>query len=378
VAARIMTNRSIGFALACCLVAAADDRASSRESAGSAQGVTLDTVLAAYRSGDSGIVARTFATSRDFPDRLGLARPRDLDRWLGPWDRAKSVLLLELAHVAARVAPRYAAVLVSVGRRYLDSARGDDSASGDTAAFVRTWHRVAAGLLQSVGTSSQVEEYADAGGPDPRLVLARAIAHERNCWHARPALVQPGPGVEALARAAGVTIADDLDGPSRSRRRASVAAHRACLDQAVTRFEAAAGHDETRAEARVRHGWIHFQVGRFPDALNRLDVVESSDDRDLAYWLALFRGRVLSALGRNQDAATAYRAALALYPGAQSAGTGLAVELMRLNRVTEADEIARAVRTAQASAAPDPWSSYLDGDRRFVDRWIAQLRAVIQ
>jgi hypothetical protein len=146
----------------------------------------------------------------------------------------------------------------------------------------------------------------------------------------------------------------------------------------VTRFEAAAGHDETRAEARVRHGWIHFQVGRFPDALNRLDVVESSDDRDLAYWLALFRGRVLSALGRNQDAATAYRAALALYPGAQSAGTGLAVELMRLNRVTEADEIARAVRTAQASAAPDPWSSYLDGDRRFVDRWIAQLRAVIQ
>jgi len=53
---------------------------------------------------------------------------------------------------------------------------------------------------------------------------------------------------------------------------------------------------------------------------------------------------------------------------------GLALELVRLDRDVEADEVARSLRTAGATA-PDPWSTYLDGDHRFVDRWIAQLRA---
>jgi tetratricopeptide (TPR) repeat protein len=143
---------------------------------------------------------------------------------------------------------------------------------------------------------------------------------------------------------------------------------------ALTQFEAAAGVDETRAEARTRGGWTLFQIGRLPEALEWLDAAEPGDDRDLAYWLGLFKGRVLDGLGRFQRAATAYQGALALYPGAQSAGIGLALELVRLDRDAEADEVARALRAAGAMA-PDPWSTYLDGDQRFVDRWVTQLRA---
>ena len=120
-----------------------------------------------------------------------------------------------------------------------------------------------------------------------------------------------------------------------------------------------------------------YQAGRHADALKWLDGVVAGDDRDLAYWLALFRGRVLTALNRPQDASAAYKAAVALYPTAQSAGIGLALELMRLDRMQEADAAARVVRTA-GSSATDPWSSYGAGDRRFLDPWIDQLRAAIR
>ena len=137
------------------------------------------------------------------------------------------------------------------------------------------------------------------------------------------------------------------------------------------RFEAASEVDETRDEALVRGGWTLFQVGRFPEALDWLDEAAPKDDRDLAYWRALFRGRVLESLGRPEDALAAYKAALTLNPGAQSAGVGHAILLMRLDRAQEADASARALRV---STDADPWLIYSVGDHRFVDRWIEQLR----
>jgi hypothetical protein len=47
---------------------------------------------------------------------------------------------------------------------------------------------------------------------------------------------------------------------------------------------------------------------------------------------------------------------------------------MRLKRDAEADVVARALR-AKTGDPRDPWSGYLEGDRRFVDGWLAQLRS---
>jgi hypothetical protein len=383
-----MVTRSIALALACSLIAAADEGMWARAPAEPPQRVPLDGVLSAYLDGDIGIVARTFTRSRDFEARLRISEPRELQRWLGSWDRGKAVLLLEMASTAGRgVAPQYTVVLVRIGREYLTTAGGGESAPSASPAFARLWHRAAVGLLQGFSQPSNTEEHLDALGErsrgtpsvplDARLVLARAVAQERRCWDRRPAIDQAGDGVTALARAAGLIVENDLDGPTKAGQKAAVAAHRACLREALARFEAAAAMDEARAEARVRGGWILYQEGRHADALKWLDGVVAGDDRDLAYWLALFRGRALSALNRPQDAAAAYRAAVALYPTAQAAGIGLALELMRLDRMQEAHEAARVVRTAGASAT-DPWSSYGAGDRRFFDLWIDQLRTAIR
>ncbi len=352
------------------------------------QQATIDAVLAAYQGGDTGVIARSFARPRDFQDRFRFDDKRELERWLGSWDRGKAVLLLEIARSASGIAPRYTPILVSAGRGYLGRASAGDLASTDAAAFVQLWHRTAVGLLQGFGDPGRVEEHvgdadrrADGHSStarlDARLVLARATAQERRCWDARPALDQPGTSIDAVIKAAGVTIADDPNGPTKAAREAGVRTQGTCLHEALARFETAAGTDETHAEARVRGGWILFQQGRLPEALVSLDAAEPRDDRDLAYWLALFRGRVFDALGRSDDAAAAYQSAMALYPAAQSAGTGLALELVRLDRAPEADQVARGLRAAGASA-PDPWSIYIDADRRFVDRWIEQLRKAIR
>ena len=382
-----MACRSFVPAFVCGLViAGVCFPASARESSQAGEQVTLDAVLAAYMSGDTGVVARTFATSLDF-QALRLGDPRLLDRWLGGWHRGKAAMLLELANGSTLVAPQYIRPLVGAGRRYLLASRATRTPDRSDEAVARLWHRVAVGLLQRRGTPSMIDEYLEdlhvqpgsgaADDPiDARFVLARAIAQERRCWDVRPTLERPGADVRDLARASGVALRNP-GGPGRSALAAEAERWRTCLGEAVARFETAAAAAETQAEARVRGGWMLFQQDDPQQALQWLDAVEPGDDRDVAYWAALFRGRVLDALGRHQAAAEAYRAALAVCPNAQSAGVGLALALFRIDRVDEADALARSLRVHTAAAA-DPWWIYAGADQRFVDRWIAELRAAVR
>ena len=107
------------LALVCCLSAgtALASGPDSREPV-PAQRVNLDAMLAAYRSGDTAIVDRTFPESGDLLRKLNLDEPRDLDRWLGSWDAAKAVLLLDIAKTATRVGTRFSAPVLEAGRRY--------------------------------------------------------------------------------------------------------------------------------------------------------------------------------------------------------------------------------------------------------------------
>ena len=377
------------FAIVCCLSAATALAAgpASREPF-PAQRLNLDALLAAYRGGDTRIVDLTFAESGDFQRKLGGNDPRELERWLGPWDAAKALLLLEIAKTATRVGTRYTAPVIVAGRRYLRNAQHDGPTTTDAAAFARLWHRTALGLLQGGSDPWRIDEHlADieksaggrsATGPrDPRLALAGAIARERTCWADRPTLDHPAAEIDELSRAAGVKIDADLDGPRKGQIEARAARYKTCLGEALGLFDGTKANDETRAEASVRGGWVLFQLGRFQDAFDWLAGATPGDDRELAYWLGLIRGRVLTSLGRHQDALAAYQAAHTLFPQAQTGGIGFALALMRLGRDGEADEAARALRT-KPTAARDPWSGYLEGDRRFVDVWLDQLRSAVR
>jgi hypothetical protein len=360
-------------------VRAVDDLLAHR-SLGQSGRVSLDAVLAEYLAGDVDVVKRTFVRSLDFQNRLRLDRPRELDRWLGSWDRGKAMLLLECARTSAVVAPQYVFVIVGAGRRYLASIPAGTAGADGTAEFVRVWHRAAIALLQGASDPARIDEHGEHVAnlkTDARFLLARAVAHERRCWGDRPSIDQPAVRVDSLLETAGVRVPDNVRGPIKSERESNRARHSACLREALTRFEAVVGVEDVAAEALVRGGWILLQDDRPKEAIEWLDAAKPGDDRDLAYWHQLFRGRALEALGRSEDAATAYRAALAISPRAQSAGLGLSIALMRLDRAAEADEIARSVREGEA-LTPDPWLHYTRGDERFVGRWYDSLRAMLR
>ena len=349
------------------------------------QGTLLDRLLSGYLDGDSEIVPRTLHRSQEF-HQARIADPRRLDRWLGDWRRAKAAVLLEVADVSTRVAPQYTRPLLSAGRRYISKAEnGKRLGSGDNA-FVRLWHRAAIGILQRSGSAELAEEYLDAleaersqqapAGPrdDPRFVLARAIAQEQRCWFSRPILDRPDTDLDRLMRAASMSVRDP-GAPSKDRIATLAELHQACLRDALTLFKTAAAADDTRAEAEIRGGWTLLQLDNSNEALQWLDRARPQGDSEAAYWAVLFRARVLESLQRFDDAAAAYRDALAICPTAQSASIGLSLALFRTDRVSEADEVARALRASPATAH-DPWWSYATADHRFVAQWLTELRAL--
>jgi len=354
--------------------------------AGAVSEPTLESIYAGYAAGDFAIVARDVRSPQDFR-AMRLDSPKALDEWLGPWQPRKATFMIELAATANQIAPARTWPIVSAGRRYVTGRRARPGASAEpgTSAeedeFERVFHRTAIALLERHGFVTYLEQYLEAirartsASPavalaDERHTLAWAIAQEQRCWNDRPDLDRAGAAADAVPRAAGQSVTSGAE-TSKSMQAKEREQRQACLAEAVTRFDAAAESVDA-AEARVRGAWMRFQLGKYEDALRTIDGVDCGDDRELAHWAALFRGRILDALGKYADAERAYRAALAAAPNAQSAGVGLALALFKMDRVADADKAAVAVRTGPAVA--DPWWTYAAADSRFVERWIATLR----
>lgn len=378
--------RRFGGILVCGFVAAvAAIHASAGPNAPAQMGASLDRVLAAYVGGDFDVVSKSFHKSQQFQT----ARVIDsrFDRWLGSWQRPKAALVLELADTSTRVAPQFTRTLLESGRKYIATAEDKHHLGPADQPFVQTWHRVALGLLQRGSNFDGAEAYVNALGPrasspasppatDPRLLLSRAIAIEQRCWLIRPMLEHPGKELLSLIAAARMAVSDP-HAPTKSVRDSHDEAHQKCLADAAAQFTIAAGATDTRAEALVRRSWVQFQLSRFDDALASLEDVEANDDRVVAYWAALFRGRVLDRLHRYDAAVAAYREALEICPAAQSAAVGLSLALFRGDRIAEADETARAQR-ATSDPRYDPWWIYAAGDERFVTQWVTELRGLIR
>jgi hypothetical protein len=83
----------------------------------------------------------------------------------------------------------------------------------------------------------------------------------------------------------------------------------------------------------------------------------------MGYFTHLIRGQLLQAAGRSEDAAVAFNAALASWPGAQSARVALMTLLLGQGKRADAAAIAEAVQTAPADQY-DPWWMYWLGDYR--------------
>ena len=150
------------------------------------------------------------------------------------------------------------------------------------------------------------------------------------------------------------------------------------LKQASSALEALLTDETVGAEARLRLGFIHLRLGQADLALQHLGQIDHARaDTFLKYLGHLFAGWTLSRTGRTDDAVAAYRAALAVVPGARSATTLLTTLLVMNYRLAEAEAAADAAMTA-TETPDDPWRAYLLGDYRSYQSLIGQLREAVR
>jgi hypothetical protein len=149
----------------------------------------------------------------------------------------------------------------------------------------------------------------------------------------------------------------------------------------LAKYEAVIAHVEAPsvvAEARVRQAWLLHRVHQDSRALAQLDAVRDADaDPSIRFLRQLFRGHVRGAMGQPADAVTAFRAALTILPGAESARVALMNSLVMVGDQTGALALADVIQTIRPPDV-DPWHLYWQGDyRRFPDA-ILRLRELLQ
>ena len=150
----------------------------------------------------------------------------------------------------------------------------------------------------------------------------------------------------------------------------------------LERYQPAMKSPETAAEARMRAAWFLYRLGKTDQALQLADV-DPPDGTDpyVRYLRDLVRGQILRASGRYEDATNAYRTALTIWPGAQSARVALMTLALSHGDRQEAAQLAEATETEAASAAGnqyDPWWTYWLGDYRVYPAIVAHLREIAQ
>jgi tetratricopeptide (TPR) repeat protein len=265
-----------------------------------------------------------------------------------PWPdhpKREFVLVLELADFALQSPRREDR---EEGLRLLQAYRPLVRGPFGPEAYERYWLWAAVLVLEGANQPDLAQQLIADGiklFPDePRFVLARAFVTDQS--RALTQLVRNGSMLPTAA------------------------AH---VKDVSAAYDAAMSAEETAVEARIRKGWLLHRAGRGEQALAVLDSIGIPPEALLDYLRHLVRGRVLDALGRTEDAAAAYRAALLLYPDAQSARVGLMTALQRLGDRAGALEQAERVQAAGRDAV-DPWWRYWQGDYRLLATVFTRLR----
>ena len=140
------------------------------------------------------------------------------------------------------------------------------------------------------------------------------------------------------------------------------------------RYQAAMTFPDTAVEARMRGASFLSRVGKLDEALSLVDPRPAGGaDPYVLYLTDLVRGQILRARGRLDDAEKAYREALTIWPGAQSARVALMTLRLGRGDRQEAAALAAAAETAPGNQF-DPWWTYWLGDYRVYPTIVAKLR----
>ncbi len=158
-----------------------------------------------------------------------------------------------------------------------------------------------------------------------------------------------------------------------ARNGAALPTETAHIKSVVAAYDGAMDDPETAVEARIRKSWLLHRAGRSEEALAVLDSIGTPPEALLDYLHHLIRGRVLDGLGRLDNAAAAFRAAVLLFPNGQSARVGLMTVLQKQGNSPAALEQAELIQRMSPDAV-DPWWRYWQGDYRLVATAFTRLR----
>jgi hypothetical protein len=233
--------------------------------------------------------------------------------------------------------------------------------------------------------------HAQARFPDePRLALAAAVAEENRTWEAgrfgRDLNLRGGLIAGELDRAYldSLRTADILaeDGSTRLMPGFKfLAQHQLRMVDAVrdlrAQYLALTGRPSVAAEAHARLALVAFRLAEPDEALRQATLAfELARDPAVAYLAHLVTGAIRERQGRDADAVDAYRAALDLFPRAQSATSLLVSRLYSLGRLAEAALLADEFFSTDPAA--DPWRTYRLGDSRLLAGYLAELRRMFR
>ncbi len=149
------------------------------------------------------------------------------------------------------------------------------------------------------------------------------------------------------------------------------------LARAEADYQQALALDPDLFEARLRLGRVRLLQKRAEEALPDLERVATETPRPAQRYLArLFEGRAREKLGDFAGAVAAFRAAVALAPGAQ---TGLLALGRALDRVGDPVGAQQAFEMAsRGEAAFDPWLGYQCGQPERIGELVFELRGLVQ
>ncbi len=312
-------------------------------------------MVTAFDRGDDAAFISDF---RQAQDPVGLMR--DVVHAV-PWPaapRRQQVFALETA-AAGLLAGTYSASRSDAIELLIDEdaqvRRAPGPGQSNPANFECTWRRAEIALLEGSLDTDAADQFlalAQKRCPgDPELSLDQAII-----------LDQRASGtMRGLEFGAAESAADDL--PQ--------------IRQVMDLYSVAAGSPETRVSARLHQAWLFVQLGRPHDALSLLpSIAGQAKSREAQYFEHVVQGQARLAIGQPAEAAVSFRAALSLWPSAQSARVGLISAL-----IDEGDRSGAAALADRAETAPegeDPWPWFIEGSAYTFTSRIADLRQLTQ
>jgi hypothetical protein len=154
---------------------------------------------------------------------------------------------------------------------------------------------------------------------------------------------------------------------------------RARIPRILVAYDALNVHASLRAEVALHMGYLEAVRMNWAVAQAHLDRVRHlTDEAFLRYLGELFLGQVGQAIGDHPGAMAAFQRAQHIVPGARSALTLLAAELMLVGSLDDWNRAEAALRSANAPGAPDdPWRLYHHGDARLWPKYMSALREAL-